>query len=664
MFINIKNGNEKKKKDWENKKKFPGKPLNSVKKKVDLVTYVDTNKLEKESKNEIFSRESFEDLKLHKFLLSTLSKVFSFHHPTHVQQKTIPSILNGENICVQSDTGSGKTMAYALAVIHLLQEIRPKLSRTNGPNVLILVPTHELAIQTYKIVSELLKSFINIVSTYLVGGEKKKAEKARLRKGINIIIGTPGRIDDHLENTDRLGFGEQFKHLILDESDRLLSKSFKPIIYRIKERIDNDISNVETAKYKIILLSATINEDVEEFMTKTKVQFKKIENSRKPKSFLRTCSTDDADDYSKNNYQIPSTLSQYIVPCSFSKRLTTLITLIHSICYNNLSKIFNRSNEKEEKEKILIFLSTNASAEYHKNLFDILLKNNLKLFNDQIDLLSLYGNLVQLERKKVIGEFEKKNRTSILFTTDVASRGLDFHNLKWIIQYNPPGDPIDYIHRVGRTARVGRHGNAILFLATSPTNEMDFINQMEKKYEGNTSKFEKILPKQLSLSFYDYVLNNQPLIVGEIMKLKRKDNSDTEIIDCYSLMDQFQLFLQTNIDKTIALKQQGREAYVTSVRAYATYSKELKNIFNIQHLYMGAFAKGFCLLERPIKINQQNRQDELRKRKAERSNNKTTISNDSKYDGEKSKRKKSFLNYSEFDNNYYYDSSILNREIY
>ena len=174
----------------------------------------------------IFTGTTFTDLKIHPFMISNLEQNMHITKMTIVQQKAIPQIFSGKDILVRSQTGSGKTLAYALPIVECLHKIRPKLSRNSGLKALIVVPTRELALQTYECFLKLIKPFTWIVPGYLAGGEKRKAEKARLRKGCNILVGTPGRLLDHIKRTTALKLSD-VKYFVLDEADRMFDMGYE-----------------------------------------------------------------------------------------------------------------------------------------------------------------------------------------------------------------------------------------------------------------------------------------------------------------------------------------------------------------------------------------------------------------------------------------------------
>ncbi|CAH2068384.1 unnamed protein product, partial [Iphiclides podalirius] len=186
----------------------------------------------------VFTGQTFADLDLHPHSIANLSQNLSLNQLMTVQQNAIPVILQGRDVLIRSQTGSGKTLAYALPIIEGLQAIRPKINRHDGIRVIVVVPTRELAVQTYELFVKLVKPFIWIVPGLLSGGQKRKAEKARLRKGLSILVGTPGRINDHLRHTHSLNFAKT-GCLVLDEADRLLDMGYEKDVAAIVKAIDD-----------------------------------------------------------------------------------------------------------------------------------------------------------------------------------------------------------------------------------------------------------------------------------------------------------------------------------------------------------------------------------------------------------------------------------------
>lgn len=220
-------------------------------------------RLVKPIQEKLFTGVAIDSLNLHPHCVKNLTDLLSITEFTTVQQKTIPKALEGHDILVKSQTGSGKTLAYALPIVQKLQEIRPKLTRDIGIVALVIVPTRELALQTYELFVKLLKAFSWVVPGIITGGEKRKAEKNRLRKGINILIGTPGRLVDHLLHTEMFKL-HKLQFLALDEADRLLDMGYEKDVRQIVEAIqEHKVKENEESPIQRLLLSATLTPGVQ-----------------------------------------------------------------------------------------------------------------------------------------------------------------------------------------------------------------------------------------------------------------------------------------------------------------------------------------------------------------------------------------------------------------
>ena len=180
------------------------------------------------------------------------------HSPKFKGKLYQPFFSNSDVLIKIAPPALGKTLAYALPLIQRLEQIRPKVSRTDGPYAVVLLPTRELAIQSYEVIETLCRTFVWIVPGLIVGGEKRKAEKSRIRKGINIVIATPGRLLDHLNTTKSLSL-KNLLVLIFDEADRLLDMGFEQTVSQILSNVKEQCNrNIQTG-----LLSATLSPKVE-----------------------------------------------------------------------------------------------------------------------------------------------------------------------------------------------------------------------------------------------------------------------------------------------------------------------------------------------------------------------------------------------------------------
>lgn len=282
--------------------------------------------------------------------------------------------LSGKDLLVRSQTGSGKTLAYALPVVETLQAIRPKITRDCGILAVVIVPTRELAIQTYELFLKLVKPFTWLVPGVLMGGERRKAEKARLRKGINILVGTPGRLVDHLLHTESFKVNEA-KFLILDEADRLLEMGYERDVKQIVEGIDKqrlDSAKEEAPKaLQRMLLSATLTSAVQKLAGLTLIDPIFIDNSDEDPSKAQKSS----EGYNKESIEaatadieegedstgvltIPENLKLSYVVITPKLRLVSLAGLLA------------HEYRGKEKFKALIFMSTMEMINFHHDLLN------------------------------------------------------------------------------------------------------------------------------------------------------------------------------------------------------------------------------------------------------------------------------------------------------
>ncbi|KAM6117754.1 ATP-dependent DNA helicase DDX31 isoform 2-T2 [Phoenicopterus ruber ruber] len=434
----------------------------------------------------VFTTDSFSQLDLHPHLISTINTVLKISSMTSVQKQTIPVLLQGKDALVRSQTGSGKTLAYGIPLVQSLQGMTSKIQRSDGPYALILVPTRELALQSFETMQKLLKPFAWIVPGVLMGGEKRKSEKARLRKGINILISTPGRLVDHIKSTECIHF-RRTQWLIIDEADRILDLGFEKDVAVILNAL-----NAERDTRQNVLLSATLTEGVTrlaDISLNDPVSISiadEIQKRLKPASQMDREPSSSANCTEQENFAVPEKLKQYVMMVPSKLRLVTLAAFILEKC------------KFEKHHKMIIFFSSCEQVEFHYELLLKVLSGGLEpekperssVSSAHLRFLRLHGNMEQEERTEVFQEFLKA-RTGILLCTDVAARGLDLPQVTWIVQYNAPASPAEYIHRIGRTARIGCHGNSLLVLAPS---EAEYVSLLAShKINVSEIKMEKVL---------------------------------------------------------------------------------------------------------------------------------------------------------------------------
>ena len=319
--------------------------------------------------------------------------------PTPVQQKAIPLILKGQNIMAQARTGSGKTLAFVLPIIESLNYTRNE--------AIILVPTRELATQIYEVIRDLGNPKVRSLPIY--GGVSINNQITQLEKGINIIIGTPGRIID-LFKRKKLRLNDM-RFVVVDEADRMFDMGFTPDVKYILNQIHTN--------YQFMLFSATFDNGIRELVkTYSKNEFKFLNLSR-------------------DELTVGNTRQFYYMIDQYSDKFKTFLKILR----------------REKPTHLLVFVNTKRTATWLSNKL-----KSLNNFDYNVDLIS--GDLSQYQREKILKGF-KDHRINLLIATDVAARGLDINNISHVFNYDIPKYPENYIHRIGRTSRMNKRGVAI-----------------------------------------------------------------------------------------------------------------------------------------------------------------------------------------------------------
>uniref|UniRef100_A0AAY4ELF6 ATP-dependent RNA helicase n=1 Tax=Denticeps clupeoides TaxID=299321 RepID=A0AAY4ELF6_9TELE len=526
-------------------------------------------------KEKVFTSDSFEALDLHPHLLATLDKVLHVTSMTSVQRQTIPVLMAGKDAVVRSQTGSGKTLAYGVPVVQSLQAADPKIKRSDGPLAVIMVPTRELAKQTFEIFQKLLKPFTWIVPGVLMGGEKRKAEKARLRKGINILISTPGRLVDHIKNTLSIAFSA-VRWLILDEADRILDLGFEKDLTVILNAI-----NANGPSRQNVLLSATLTEGLSRLASismkdPVSIQVSEIpEESRATLSKITVAKAEDGQQ--ADSFAVPENLQQHAVVVPSKLRLVCLAAFILSKC------------KFDKGQKLIVFVSSCEVVEFLCTLFTTVLcgqrdaSTTLK-HHSALNFLRLHGNMKQEERMDVFQEFSHC-RSGVLICTDVAARGLDLPQVTWIVQYNPPCSVAEYVHRVGRTARIGTRGCSLLFLTPSEVAYMDVLAS------HSISLSEMKMETLLSVLMKDERFKGRGKWNNKSAQALEQELRERATV----LQSDFENVVHASEDSV----QTAKKALQSFLRAYTTYPSSAKHIFHIRSLHLGHAAKSFGLRDAP-----------------------------------------------------------------
>lgn len=339
-------------------------------------------------------------------------KLKGFEEPTEIQRKIIPLILENKiDLIGQAQTGTGKTAAFALPIIEHLQ------AKAGHLQALVLVPTRELAIQVSEEFNS-LRGHKNIHAAPIYGGQSYDTQFRHLKKGVDVIIGTPGRVLDHL---NRKSFSiDKISFAVLDEADEMLNMGFIEDI--------EDILSRTPAERRTLLFSATMPERI---MTLAKKYMGKRE-------VIRT----------KKSGQIIELTDQIYYEVKESDKLDALCRII-----DTTQEFFG-----------LVFCRTKNDVDFVSS----------KLADRDYDVEGLHGDITQSIREKILNKFRNK-KINVLIATDVAARGLDIEELTHVINYALPQDAESYLHRIGRTGRAGKEGTAITFITPEEHRKLMYI---------------------------------------------------------------------------------------------------------------------------------------------------------------------------------------------
>ena len=332
--------------------------------------------------------------------------------PTPIQEQSIPAILSGRDLLGLAQTGTGKTAAFAIPTLQLLsEEDRYQNKKTQKGRILkpiralIITPTRELALQIYESYVTYGK-YLPLKTAVVFGGVSQKPQEELLKKGVDILVATPGRLND-LMNQNIISLSH-IQYFILDEADRMLDMGFIADIRKIMKSIPQ--------KRQTLLFSATMSAEIGKM----------------------------ADSILKNPIKVQVT--------PVSSTVDAVKQQVYFVDKENKKNLLLKLLKEEEMESVLIFTKTKHGA-------DRLVK---QLSKEKIVAMAIHGDKSQGARQKALGEFKNKN-LKILIATDIAARGIDIDELSHVINYDIPNIPETYVHRIGRTGRAGQSGCAISF---------------------------------------------------------------------------------------------------------------------------------------------------------------------------------------------------------
>ena len=660
--------------------------------------HVDTSHCGTSSSSETEIIMHWENLPLHARLLSAVHQSLgATTRPTTIQCQAIslllqspdPALQHPANVFLHSETGSGKTLAYLLPVLQSMLMIpdshqpptttlnrtettrHSKLSRLDyGTRCVVICPTRELAIQTSIVCERMCRAagLMHIVSGCLGGSsdsgdtinDSRASEKVRLRKGLGIVVATPGRLLDHLKRTESLRTTvKKIQFMVLDEVDRLLDSGLgqqvQEIIHIIRSLIVTSDSNLMYAPWRSVFVSATITEQVQTLARDILSSKDPSERHHTAPSWVVVSGRKGDSNKLSTDQEIArgsdtETASSDIMSTSFAEATPKQLIQTHVTCSAKLrltSLIAFLLDRTVKGETTVVFVSTCASVDYYHTLLtsmDCIIPSsptpnsntNMKavqkgIFGKNCPIFKLHGNVPQNERQKVLNQFHEAATAqkgdmsggggSILFATDVAARGLNLPSVDWIVQFDVPCDVADYCHRAGRVARAGGVGHALLFLLPS---EKDFLTVLEQRgiMNMNPTSLTQILNTAADLC---KPLTQQGILRGggSLQKDYSKEKTSSRPGEAFCIELQFRLedcVVQDDFKTKAAAKStkknktsnrevvsgklidMARDAFLSYIRAYPTKEKSVRHIFAAKALHLGHVARSFALKEPPKKV--------------------------------------------------------------
>ncbi|KAJ9611154.1 ATP-dependent RNA helicase [Cladophialophora chaetospira] len=437
--------------------------------------------------------QNFSELSLSEKTTKAINEM-GFTSMTEIQRRGIPPLLAGRDVLGAAKTGSGKTLAFLIPAIEMLHALRFK--PRNGTGVIVVSPTRELALQIFGVARDLMQ-FHTQTFGIVIGGANRSAEAEKLSKGVNLLIATPGRLLDHLQNTKGFIY-KNVKALVIDEADRILEVGFEDEMRQIVKILPDRDSR------QTMLFSATQTTKVEDL----------ARISLRPGPLYINV------DHKAESSTVAGLEQGYVIVPPETRFL-----LLFSFLKRNL------------KKKIIVFMSSCNCVKYHSELLNYI----------DLPVLELHGNLKQQKRTNTFFEFCNATHGTLV-CTDVAARGLDIPSVDWIVQFDPPDDPRDYIHRVGRTAR-GSNGKGRSLMFLQP-NEVGFLSQLKEA--------------RVPVAEFDFPSKKLVNIQSQLEKL---------------------------IGQNYYLNKSAKDGYRSYLQAYASHS--LRSVFDVNKLDLVKVAKSF-----------------------------------------------------------------------
>jgi ATP-dependent RNA helicase RhlE len=403
---------------------------------------------------------TFNELNLTRPLLDALNDL-GYTKPTTIQEKGFSVIMSGKDVIGIAQTGTGKTFAYLLPCLR-----QWNFSKEKNPQILILVPTRELVLQVVDEIEKLTK-YMDVIVSGVYGGTNINTQKDLVHKGVDIMVATPGRLLDlALSGVLKL---KSVKKLIVDEVDEMLNLGFRPQLIRVMEYLP--------VKRQNLLFSATITEEVEGFIK---------QNFKDPIKIEAAPMGTPLENITQIGYRVPN----------FNTKVNLLEFLL---------------TEDQEMKKVLVFTST-------KQLADLLFEKADKIFPNQVGVI--HSNKAQNHRFNSVRQFQS-GTYRVLIATDIVARGIDISEVTHVLNFDTPEIPENYVHRIGRTGRADKKGEARTFITEKEIANMSAIEKL-MKFKIKISP----LPKKLELSEI-LIEEEKPKIKMKIIEPKVRKKEET-----------------------------------------------------------------------------------------------------------------------------------------
>ena len=463
------------------------------------------------------SSVNFKSFGLSEALIKVLDEV-GYETPSAIQEQCIPHLLNGHDVIGQAQTGTGKTAAFSLPLIDRID------INTNQVQLLVLAPTRELAIQVSEAIQTYARHLKGLHVLPIYGGQSYDIQLRPLKRGVHVVVGTPGRVMDHIKKgTLKLN---SLKALVLDEADEMLRMGFIDDVKWVMEKLPKE--------RQIALFSATMPDVIR------RVAEKFLNDPKIVKIKTKTATA--------------QTISQSYWLVSGVNKLDALTRIL----------------EVESFDALLIFVRTKTAT------VDLAEKLSARGFSAE----AINGDIVQNQRERTIQQL-KKGKIDILIATDVAARGLDVERISHVVNYDIPQDPESYVHRIGRTGRAGREGKAILFVAPRERRMLQTIERITRQpITPMQLPSAKIINEQRVTNFKQRIsdtLNNQELGIFEELVLSFQKEHE---VDAFKIASALALMAQGTEPLLLSEKELSQGSFKEGSKAkisISVHADPLKN---------------------------------------------------------------------------------------